>query len=109
MSIFRHKPVAFALVVVALLCLSVMPVFAQDADAFGGAIGGMKSLYGSLATLLKIAIGIGALVVLAMIVFRIMQGDRESAGKLAWWLIGLAFGFIMINALQGVASYSISH
>lgn len=94
----------------ALRCVLVLVVvFATAATAFAeggvfsGSIGGMKNLYSSLGRLLQIIIGLGALFVLALIVFRIMQGDKESAGKLAWWLIGLAFGFVMISVLSGMA------
>lgn len=73
------------------------------AGGFDGAIGGMRSLYGSLARLLQIIIGIGALFVLVLIVFRILQGDKEAAAKLGWWLVGLAFGFTMITVLAEIA------
>lgn len=71
--------------------------------SFSGAIGGVAGLYDSIAALLQIILVIGAMIVLVMIVLRIMQGDRESAVKLGWWLLGIAFGFTMITVLSQLA------
>lgn len=100
MILDRHKFRALPAAVLAML-MSPAPAYAQ---AFDGAIGGVRSLYVSLGNLLKIALGIGAMVVLVMIVLRIMRGDKESAAKLGWWLLGLAFGFTMITFLQNMAN-----
>ena len=81
-----------------MLLVSVVCVFAQD-DTFSGAIGGVKSLYESMGKLLQAVLGLAAIVILTMIVIRIMRGDKEAAAKLGWWLLGLAFGFIMISML----------
>lgn len=64
---------------------------------------GISSLYGSMANLLMVVMGLGALIVLVMIILRVMKGDKESAGKLAWWLLGLAFGFVMMAFLKGLS------
>lgn len=99
---FRHRYLNYAVMVVAMLLLTAVVVVAQDGE-FSGAIGGVRSLYKSLALLLRIVIGLGAMVVLTMIVLNIMRGEREAAGKLVWWLVGLVFGFIMLFILEGIA------
>jgi len=64
---------------------------------------GINSLYNSMGNLLMVVMGIGALIVLVMIIFNVMKGDKESAHKLFWWLLGLAFGFVMMAFLKGLS------
>lgn len=90
-NVFRFAAVGL------MLLLSAVCAFA-DGD-FSGAIGGVRSLYRSVGSLLQVVMGLAGLVVLTMIVIRIMRGDKEAAAKLGWWLLGLAFGFIMISVL----------
>ena len=98
-----RREAALRWVLVMVVVLATAATTFAGGGSFSGAIGGMKSLYKSLGTLLQIVIGIGALIVLVLIIFRIIQGDKEAAVKLFWWLLGLAFGFIMLTALSGMA------
>lgn len=74
--------------------------FAQSGD-WADATKGVMSIYETLSKLLKIIIGIGALIVLAEIILKLMSGDKESAHKLLWWLVGLAIGFVFLEMLAG--------
>ena len=62
----------------------------------------LTGLLTSLVRLLQIVMGLGALVVLAMVIFKIFKGDREAAEKLAWWVAGLALGFVLISVVAGI-------
>ena len=44
-----------------------------------------------------------ALIILVRIVLKMMSGDKDSARHLLWWVIGLAFGFAMLEVLYGLA------
>lgn len=75
-------------------------VAASAQDEWDEAASGIYSLYSSVGRLLTIVMMLGALIVLAMIVVNIMKGEREAALKLAWWLLGLAFGLVMMSFLM---------
>lgn len=84
---------------------AVLSLVLQGTTAFAqwdGAISGINSLYDAIGKLMMVVMGIGALVVLVMIILRLMNGDKEAATKLFWWLIGLSFGFIMVAALSSL-------
>ena len=81
--------------------LSFSPCCLAD-NPWGAATSGMKSLYGSVASLLQIVLGIGAVVVLVEVVLKFMKEEREAATKLIWWLLGLAIGFAMLSVLRGL-------
>ena len=60
----------------------------------------LKQLVGNIVSLLRVVMGIGALVVLAIVIFKVFKGDREAAEKLAWWVAGLAIGFTLLSVVQ---------
>lgn len=70
-----------------------------DSGAWTGLSDGLAGLYGSLGELMMVIMGIGALVVLAMIILHVVNGDQDGLKKLFWWLIGLAFGCAMMAFL----------
>ena len=82
-----------------LLVFQGAVAFAQD--EWDDAVDGIYSLYSSVGKLLTLVMLVGSLLVLVMIVVNIMKGEREAAVKLAWWLLGLAFGLIMMSILMG--------
>ncbi len=68
----------------------------------------LTELLDDLVRLLQIVMALGALVVLAMVVFKIFKGDREAAEKLAWWVAGLAIGFVLLSVVAGLVRGSVS-
>ena len=93
----------FAVALCALLCRAQSLLAATDGGAWSEATEGIRSLYSGMANLLKAAILIGAAVVLGDIIIKLMSGDKDSARKLLWWLVGFAFGFIMIEILSSLS------
>ena len=106
---------------VSFLGAAVAPVntFAQDdTDYFGNAYqtlsetadgGGMVGLSGAIkaiskaaTSVLKIFLGIGAIIMLVMIMLRIMEGNRDAAMKLFWWLISYIAGFIVLVVIDKI-------
>lgn len=74
-------------------------IFLPLEDPWSEATTGVLGIVEDIKKLIRIVIGLGGIVVLGIIVIRIMSGDKESARKLAWWLLGLAFGFFMLSIL----------
>jgi len=60
----------------------------------------LRRLVDSLVTFLQVVMGMGALVVLAMVIFKVFKGDREAAEKLAWWFAGLTLGFVLLAVVS---------
>lgn len=63
---------------------------------------GLSNLLDTLVGLLKVVMGLGALVVLAIVIFKVFKGDREAAEKLAWWVAGLTLGFVLMTVVQNI-------
>lgn len=64
-----------------------------------------SALYGlldSIVVLLQIVMGLGAIVVLAIVIFKVFKGDREAAEKLAWWIVGLTLGFVLLTVVKNL-------
>lgn len=76
----------------------------DDTDPFAGARDGISSLYLALKHLLEVVIIIAALVIVARIIIKVMSGDKEAAKNLLWWVIGLAGGLALLEALYMVMS-----
>jgi len=102
MNRFKSSVRYFAVGLCALLCRA-QGLLAQSADggAWSEATEGVLSLYSGMAKLLRAVILIGALVVLADIIIKLMSGDKDSARRLLWWLFGLVIGFVMLELLSG--------
>ena len=64
----------------------------------------LQGLGTSLVTLLKTVLGLGALVMLVIVIFKVLKGDREAAEKLAWWVAGFTIGFVLITVVQNVTN-----
>jgi small-conductance mechanosensitive channel len=62
----------------------------------------LKELLDSLVTLLQVVMGLGAIVVLAIVIFQVFKGEREAAQKLAWWVVGLTLGFTLLTVVQNL-------
>lgn len=102
MNRFKSSVRYFAVGLCALLCRA-QGLLAQSADggAWSEATEGVLSLYSGMAKLLRAVILIGALVVLADIIIKLMSGDKDSARRLLWWLFGLVIGFVLLELLSG--------
>ena len=79
----------------------------QTSDTYGSQVitKSSQALYGlleSVANLLRVILGIGALVTLVMVIFNIFKGEREAASKIAWWVAGLTLGFVLITVVKGI-------
>lgn len=49
--------------------------------------------------LLQVVMGLGAIVTLVLIVYKMMRGDRESLPKMAMWVLGFAVGLALLSIL----------
>lgn len=66
---------------------------------FSGLTSGVRSLYSDLASLVQVIIGIAALIILIRVVISMLNGEKESAQKLAWWLVALIVGLVLLQVL----------
>ena len=62
----------------------------------------LVDLVDSLVSLLQVVLGLGALVTLVMVIFNILKGEREAAQKIAWWVVGLTIGFVLITVVKNL-------
>lgn len=62
----------------------------------------LRNLLDSIVSLLQVVMGIGAIVVLAIVIFQVFKGEREAAQKLAWWVVGLTLGFTLLSVVSGL-------
>jgi len=89
----------------AALSLSSAAGYAQDnlgVEVLDSAKDGLVELLDSLVTLLQVVMGLGALVCLTIVIFKVFKGDREAAEKLAWWVAGLTIGFVLITVVKNL-------
>lgn len=97
----RLRHIAFSLV----LFLQGLAAFGEDteenpfADAKQGILGFFKPVVSLVETGMVLAAGF----VLVAVVVKLMSGDRESAKKLAWWVVGLTVGFVLLAVLSAVS------
>ena len=80
------------------------PVFAQVNDVVGNQIlnstqQGLQGIVPGVTRILKIVVLIGGAISAILVVFNIIQGERDSAKKAGWWLVGLVVGFIVLTIL----------
>lgn len=68
----------------------------------GASTGALQGLVESLVTFLQVAMGVGAIVVLVIVIFQVFQGEREAAKKLAWWVAGLTLGFTLLTVVSNI-------
>lgn len=71
-------------------------------NPFEEATEGMFAIYSSVKALLEVVLVLGALVTLARVIIKLMDGNKEAAQNLAWWLFGLVLGFLMLEVIAGV-------
>lgn len=84
-----------------------LPALAASGDELGKEVidesrRALADLVENVVTLLQVVMGLGAIVVLAMVIFKVFKGDREAAEKLAWWVAGLTIGFVLLSVVSGL-------
>lgn len=104
---FRLGAVRARVLVLSAVCaVGGLPVFAQRGDAGNQVISTvntqLRGMFDSIVQLLQIILGIGALVTLVMVLFQVFKGEREAASKIAWWVAGLAVGFVLITVVKNI-------
>lgn len=67
----------------------------------------MSSLLVLIANVVRIALGIGALVTLVLAIFNLIKGEREAAQKIGYWVVGLALGFALISVVVSVVTTNV--
>lgn len=87
--------------------LSSVPSFAQ-ADQItqrilDGSAEKMAGIVPGIIRVLKYAVLIGGAISLLLVVFNIIQGERDAAKKAGWWLVGLGLGFAVLSLLGTIA------
>lgn len=60
----------------------------------------------TLATLVRTVMGLGAIVTLIVVIFKLYKGEREAAEKLAWWVAALTLGFVMLTVVVNLVKTS---
>ena len=60
----------------------------------------MSSIGTAMVRVIKIGLAMAGLVTLLMAIINVTKGERESAGKIAWWVVGIAIGYLFISLLQ---------
>lgn len=82
-----------------LMILNGLMPLQLGGNPFEEATEGMFAIYSSVKTLLEVVLVLGALVTLARVIIKVMDGNREAAQNLAWWFFGLVLGFIMLEVI----------
>lgn len=62
----------------------------------------LRGLESTLVSLLKGIIGLGALITLAILIFKLLKKDREAAESIAWWVGGFTIAFVLISVVQRI-------
>lgn len=70
-----------------------------DSDPFGELRGGVYSLFEPLHKLLLAVMVIAAIVIGVRMVLNVINGKTEASQKLLYWLLGLIFGYVMMEVL----------
>lgn len=93
-----------ALLSMGLALISPFAVQAQNLgqEVIENSTDALRELLDSVVTLLQVVMGLGAIVVLAIVIFQVFKGEREAAQKLAWWVVGLTLGFTLLTVVQGL-------
>ena len=63
---------------------------------------GLSGMLDNITKVSMVLLGIGGIVILVVVVYDVIKGERDAASKLGKWLIGIAIGFLLMYALQQV-------
>lgn len=97
--------VAFCSAMVGLV--SVGQAVAQTTDPITQQImeqstSGLQGMVPQIVRILKIIVVIGGAISFLVVIFNIIQGERDAAKKAGWWLVGLALGFTALSILGNI-------
>lgn len=82
------------------LCLVCSLGFAQEGvTVLTEAENALRTIVENVISLLRVVLGLGALVTLVIVIFKLFKGDREAAEKIAWWVAGLTLGFVLLSVV----------
>lgn len=98
-----RRGVSLAISCIVLAILDPVSVFAQDTKGrqfLQNVNQSLLNLIDTLVTLMRTVMGLGAIITLIVVVFKIYKGEREAAEKLAWWVAGLTLGFVMLQVVS---------
>ena len=78
---------------------------AQSADGVGEIFieqttGQFQRIAGVTVRLIRVILGLGALVMLTYAVFKLLKGEKDAAEKVAYWIVGLVVGFLFLSLVQ---------
>ena len=78
---------------------------AQSADGVGEIFiqqttGQFQRIAGATVRLIRVILGLGALVMLTYAVFKLLKGEKDAAEKVAYWIVGLVVGFLFLSLVQ---------
>lgn len=82
-----------------------VPALAQDGvgkQVIDESKSALKDLGESVVSLVQVLMALGAIIVLAMVIFKVFKGDREAAEKMAWWVGGLTIGFVLLTVVKNI-------
>lgn len=100
-KVLRAAAVVFSCLVLAAHPSQAQAFVAEPGSGGGGGLASMVvGLTESVVKLLRVFLGLGALISVVTVAFKIMGGDREALRRYAWWIIGLAYGEIMLTVLS---------
>ncbi len=85
-----------------------VPAYAQE-DPISSAIldqttSGLQSITPRIMSVLKVVTLIGGGISMLMIIFNIIQGERDAAKKAGWWLVGMVIAFIVFTIIGNAAA-----
>lgn len=66
--------------------------------------GQMSGMVNSVISIARIGMIIGGAILLIMVIFNLFKGERDAAGKLGWWVVGLAIGIGILSIIGSFAS-----
>lgn len=86
--------------IVLLLLFMAFPAFAQQgSEVINASTTALLGIVQDVIRLLRVVLGIGALVTLVIVIFQVFKGEREAASKIAWWVAGLTLGFVLLSVV----------
>lgn len=105
-SVFKLFGSAKTKAILALATVCSSSLFAADDDmgrqVIQGATSALQGIVEDVVKLLQVVMGLGAIVVLGIVIFQVFQGEREAAKKLAWWVAGLTIGFVLLTVVSNL-------
>ena len=103
-KLFSSAKTGVAMAVCSMYSVSAMAKSSSNLgqEVIEEASSALYDLLDSVVTLLQIVMGLGAIVVLAIVIFKVFKGDREAAEKLAWWVAGLTLGFVLLSVVSNL-------